>query len=129
VDAALRGLGIRRQRTGRARRPSVGWESLTDSELGVIRLVAEGPTNRQIGDCLFISRRTVGSHLATCSRNWTSATAPSWPPRSLAAKDSDKHSCGPPGPQLYRVWVCHSLVAMPLAARDPLVDVRATTDR
>jgi DNA-binding CsgD family transcriptional regulator len=37
---------------------------LTDSELGVIRLAAEGLTNRQIGDRLFISRRTVGNHLA-----------------------------------------------------------------
>ena len=42
----------------------MGWESLTDSELGVTRLAAEGLTNRQIGDCLFISRRTVGTHLA-----------------------------------------------------------------
>ncbi len=64
VEAALRGLGIRRRRAGRARRPSVGWESLTDSELGVARLAAEGLTNRQIGDRLFISRRTVGTHLA-----------------------------------------------------------------
>jgi DNA-binding CsgD family transcriptional regulator len=64
VEAALRGLGVRRRRTGRTRRPSVGWASLTDSELGVIRLAAEGLTNRQIGDCLFISRRTVGTHLA-----------------------------------------------------------------
>ena len=64
VEAALRGLGIRHRRTGRPRRPSVGWASLIDSELGVIRLAAEGLTNRQIGDCLFISRRTVGTHLA-----------------------------------------------------------------
>lgn len=37
---------------------------MTDSELGVARLAAEGLTNRQIGDRLFISRRTVGTHLA-----------------------------------------------------------------
>lgn len=41
----------------------MGWESLTDSELGVARLAAEGLTNREIGDRLFISRRTVGTHL------------------------------------------------------------------
>ncbi|MGH4001656.1 MAG: LuxR C-terminal-related transcriptional regulator, partial [Pseudonocardiaceae bacterium] len=64
VEAALRGLGIRHRRAGRARKPSVGWESLTGSELGVARLAAEGLTNRQIGDQLFISRRTVGTHLA-----------------------------------------------------------------
>ncbi|MGH3884240.1 MAG: response regulator transcription factor [Pseudonocardiaceae bacterium] len=36
---------------------------MTDSELGVARLAAEGLTNREIGDRLFISRRTVGTHL------------------------------------------------------------------
>ncbi len=41
----------------------MGWEGLTDSELGVARLAAEGLTNREIGDRLFISRRTVGTHL------------------------------------------------------------------
>ncbi|MGH3752916.1 MAG: helix-turn-helix transcriptional regulator [Pseudonocardiaceae bacterium] len=64
VDAALRGLGIRRRRAGHARRPPVGWESLTASELSVTRLASQGLTNRQIGDRLFISRRTVGTHLA-----------------------------------------------------------------
>ena len=76
----------------------MGWASLIDSELGVIRLAAEGLTNRQIGDCLFISRRQSEPTWLTCSRSWTSTTAPSWPPRSPAAKDSDKHPCGPPGP-------------------------------
>ncbi len=64
AEAALRALGIRHRRAGRVARPSMGWESLTDSELGVVRLAAEGLTNRQIGDRLFISRRTVGTHLA-----------------------------------------------------------------
>ncbi len=63
VEAALRALGVRHRRVGRVPRPSTGWESLTDSELGVARLAAEGLTNRQIGDRLFISRRTVGTHL------------------------------------------------------------------
>lgn len=64
VDAALRAVGIRHRRVGRVDRPSMGWESLTGSELGVARLAAEGLTNRQIGDRLFVSRRTVGTHLA-----------------------------------------------------------------
>lgn len=64
MDAALRALGIRHRRVGRVDRPSMAWESLTDSELGVARLAAQGLTNRQIGDRLFISRRTVGTHLA-----------------------------------------------------------------
>ena len=64
VEAALRIIGVRRRRAGRVRRTSVGWMSLTDSELGVARLAAQGLTNRQIGDQLFNSRRTVETHLA-----------------------------------------------------------------
>ncbi len=68
VDAALRALGVRRRRSGQLRRKSVGWESLTDSEVSVARLAAEGLTNPQIGDRLFISRRTVATHLANVFR-------------------------------------------------------------
>ena len=64
VEAALRTLGVRRRRAGRARRRSVGWESLTDSELGVARLAAEGLTNREVGARLFISDKTVSVHLS-----------------------------------------------------------------
>jgi DNA-binding CsgD family transcriptional regulator/tetratricopeptide (TPR) repeat protein len=68
VDAALRALGVRRRRSGQPRRAPVGWYSLTASELGVARLAAEGLTNPQIGDRLFISRRTVATHLANVFR-------------------------------------------------------------
>ncbi|MBV8992325.1 MAG: AAA family ATPase [Pseudonocardiales bacterium] len=68
VHAALRALGVRRRRAGRLRRPPVGWDSLTASELGVARMAAEGLTNPQIGDRLFISRRTVATHLASVFR-------------------------------------------------------------
>ena len=68
VHAALRALGVRRRRPGRLRRPPVGWDSLTASELGVARMAAEGLTNPQIGDRLFISRRTVATHLASVFR-------------------------------------------------------------
>ncbi|MGQ0775916.1 MAG: helix-turn-helix transcriptional regulator [Pseudonocardiales bacterium] len=64
TEAALRALGVRRRRVGRVPRPSVGWESLTESELSIAALAAQGLTNRQIGDRLFISRRTVDTHLA-----------------------------------------------------------------
>jgi DNA-binding CsgD family transcriptional regulator len=40
-----------------------GWESLTEAELGVARLVADGLTNREIGARLFMSHHTVDSHL------------------------------------------------------------------
>lgn len=68
ADATLRALGVRRRRAGRLRRPPVGWDSLTASELGVARMAAEGLTNPQIGDRLFISRRTVATHLASVFR-------------------------------------------------------------
>ncbi|MGH3786717.1 MAG: helix-turn-helix transcriptional regulator [Pseudonocardiaceae bacterium] len=70
VEAVLRGLGIRRRRSGsgQLRRTSMGWNSLTRSELVVAGLAAEGLTNPQIGDRLFISRRTVATHLANVFR-------------------------------------------------------------
>lgn len=57
VAYAARGRGERG-------RPSSGWASLTPAELDVVRLVAEGLTNPQVGERLFISRRTVQTHLA-----------------------------------------------------------------
>lgn len=49
---------------GRRKRPSHGWNSLTPTELQIVELVAQGLTNPQIGDRLFISRRTVQTHLS-----------------------------------------------------------------
>jgi DNA-binding CsgD family transcriptional regulator len=39
------------------------WTQLTDHERQVVQLAAEGLSNRQIGERLFISHRTVGAHL------------------------------------------------------------------
>lgn len=64
TEAALRALGVRRRRPSGRRRALAGWESLTDTELVVARLVAEGLTSRQVGERLFVSRRTVETHLA-----------------------------------------------------------------
>lgn len=41
-----------------------GWESLTISELDVVRLLARGMTNQQIADRLVISPRTVQAHVS-----------------------------------------------------------------
>jgi DNA-binding CsgD family transcriptional regulator len=49
---------------GERKRPSHGWESLTPTELQVVGLVREGLTNPQIGERLFISPRTVQTHVA-----------------------------------------------------------------
>ena len=45
-----------------------GTPDLTARELGVLRLVADGRTNRQIGERLSLSALTVKSHLARISR-------------------------------------------------------------
>ncbi|MEY2424277.1 MAG: hypothetical protein QOI95_4344 [Acidimicrobiaceae bacterium] len=43
--------------------PTFGWESITATERTVIELVAEGLTNREAGERLFLSHHTVGFHL------------------------------------------------------------------
>lgn len=63
VQHRLHGLGVRTARGRGERRPKIGWASLTESELRVARLVAEGHTNRQIGVRLFLSPHTVDSHI------------------------------------------------------------------
>ena len=49
---------------GQRKRPLRGWASLSPAELRVVQLVAEGLTNPQIGERLFISPRTVQAHLS-----------------------------------------------------------------
>ena len=48
---------------GERKRPSNGWASLTPTELDVVRLVSEGLANKDIATRLFISPRTVATHL------------------------------------------------------------------
>ena len=49
---------------GERKRPSAGWDSLTPTEVDVVRLAARGLTNPEIGERLFISRGTVKTHLS-----------------------------------------------------------------
>jgi DNA-binding CsgD family transcriptional regulator len=53
---------------GERKRPPFGWDSLTPAEENVVALVAEGLTNPQIGERLFVSPRTVQSHLRQARR-------------------------------------------------------------
>jgi len=46
-----------------SRNPSVGIDGLTDREVEVLRCMAIGRTNREIADELFISERTVKTHI------------------------------------------------------------------
>ena len=64
AEATLREAGIRRGRRGTRGRPQIGWASLTPAEHAVAGLVAEGLSNPQIGERLYISHRTVQTHLA-----------------------------------------------------------------
>jgi predicted ATPase/DNA-binding CsgD family transcriptional regulator len=56
IDYVTRGRGERK-------RPASGWASLTPTELSVVKLVAEGLSNQQVAERLFIAPRTVGTHL------------------------------------------------------------------
>ena len=54
---------VRRAR-GERKRPRHGWESLTPTELEVVRQAAAGLTNPQIAERLFVARATVKTHLS-----------------------------------------------------------------
>jgi DNA-binding CsgD family transcriptional regulator len=58
----LRNLGVRR-RLAAAHRPLSGWAALTDSEVAVARLAADGLTNREAAARLFVSHHTISGHL------------------------------------------------------------------
>ena len=62
VRGRLRALGVRRRLVA-APRPGRGWAAMTDSELAVARLVAQGLTNREVAERLFVSQHTVSGHL------------------------------------------------------------------
>jgi len=62
VRSRLQELGVRR-RIVTAEPETHGWTALTTSELEVARLVADGLTNREVADRLFVSPHTVNTHL------------------------------------------------------------------
>ena len=62
--SVLRQGGLRFGSRGRRQRPVTGWAALTETEQRVARMAAERMTNPQIAEAMFISRRTVGSHIS-----------------------------------------------------------------
>jgi MYXO-CTERM domain-containing protein len=58
VRGRLRAQGVRRRLVA-TERPDKGWAALTESELTVVRLVAEGLTNRDAAERLFVSRQAM----------------------------------------------------------------------
>jgi len=63
VRHRLRRLGVRRRHWTTVVRPVEGWDSLTSTERSISELVAEGLTNRQAAERMFISAHTVAFHL------------------------------------------------------------------
>jgi DNA-binding CsgD family transcriptional regulator len=62
VGRALRGLGVERRIVSHSR-ARTGWDSLTDAELKVVHLIADGATNRAVAGQLHLSPHTVKTHL------------------------------------------------------------------
>jgi DNA-binding CsgD family transcriptional regulator len=63
VRSSLRAAGTRVRHWTYADRPAFGWDSLTDTERRVANLVAEGLSNRQVANRVFLSTHTVAFHL------------------------------------------------------------------
>ena len=67
ADARRVGRELRRVRraTSHCQPPRVktGWDSLTDAELKVVNLIAQGATNRSVAEQLHLSLHTVKTHV------------------------------------------------------------------
>jgi DNA-binding CsgD family transcriptional regulator len=62
VGRELRRLGVQRRIVSQPR-AKTGWDSLTDSELTVVNLIAQGATNRSVATQLHLSLHTVKNHV------------------------------------------------------------------
>ncbi len=100
MTTRVRPYGLSRQQTRRHRR-TTGWTALTPTELEVASLVAEGLPNTDIAARLFLSRRTVETHV---SHILTRLGARS---RVEIVREAALHG-QPPGPQQHRSEVAQT---------------------
>jgi len=63
VRSSLRVAGTRLRHWTHADRPAFGWDSLTHTERRVADLVAQGLSNRQVANRVYLSTHTVAFHL------------------------------------------------------------------
>src|SRR6185436_19443786 len=68
AEARLRASGVRRGVRGARGRPKSGWDALTDTERKVAALVVVGLSNPDIAARMYLSRRTVQSHVSNILR-------------------------------------------------------------
>ena len=62
VGRSCAGLGVERRIVSQPR-AKTGWDSLTDAELTVVNLIAQGVTNRYVATLLHLSLHTVKTHV------------------------------------------------------------------
>jgi DNA-binding NarL/FixJ family response regulator len=62
VGRELRRLGVERRIVSQPR-AKTGWDSLTDAELKIVKLIAQGVTNRSVATQLHLSLHTVKTHV------------------------------------------------------------------
>jgi DNA-binding CsgD family transcriptional regulator len=63
IRSSLRAAGTRLRHWTHADRPAFGWDSLTDTERRIAGLVAQGLSNRQAANQVFLSTHTIAFHL------------------------------------------------------------------
>jgi DNA-binding NarL/FixJ family response regulator len=74
VEALLRAAGVRRGGRGPRAKAKTGWDSVTTTEARVLTLVGDGLANADIARRLFISKRTVETHVSHLLRKLGAST-------------------------------------------------------
>ncbi|WP_158171394.1 helix-turn-helix transcriptional regulator [Rhodococcus sp. JT-3] len=64
ITSRLRALGLRLDPNAIQERPRTGWNSLTRTEVTIAELIAAGLNGTEIADKLYISQRTVQTHVS-----------------------------------------------------------------